>query len=151
MGNGSSNSDGSGGDQIITHREEENWTNERHLDFLSSMEDTFVKNLLESHRFAAGNHHRRCNRRRSADGHVLHRLENLRLDRYVPDCSESTRDLHSTKNTSRSVQVWDLVSRSGRRHNKERPTTTHPYKISHDQVVPQVEDNSGDKDGKERP
>ncbi|GFY83233.1 hypothetical protein Acr_03g0001190 [Actinidia rufa] len=45
------------------------WTNERHMHYLSSMEASFVRTMLEN------------------NGHVL------RLDRTLPDSSESTLDL----------------------------------------------------------
>ena len=111
MGNGNhSDQDSSGGVEDQRDESEFNyWTNERHLDFLSSMEETFVRNMMESHthhrmlinaaphRGAAHHHH---HRRRHH--HLVHRLENLRLDRYVPDISESTLDLQTAKNSSRS-------------------------------------------------
>lgn len=161
MGSGNDSDQGSsGGGGVEDQRDESGcnyWTNERHLSFLSSMEETFVRNMMESHTHrmlinaaadggAAHHHHRR---RRHHHHHLVHRLESPRLDRYVPDISESTLDLQTAKNSSRSVRISDQVGRSGRRH-RERPPTSHPYKISLDQVVPHAGDNAGDKDEKER-
>lgn len=51
------------------------WTNEKHLQFLSSVEASFVRTMLD------GN-----------GGNCL-----LRLDRYIPDSSESTQDCLKSK------------------------------------------------------
>lgn len=58
-------------DPLLVNNQTEPWTNEKHLHFLNSMEATFVRTMLENN----GRH--------------------LRLDRYLPDSSESTLDLKS--------------------------------------------------------
>lgn len=150
MGSGNDSDQGSSSGGVEDQRDESGcnyWTNERHLNFLSSMEETFVRNMMESHTHrmlinAAANggsthhHHRRGHR------HLVHRLESPRLDRYVPDISESTLDLQAAKNSSRSVKMSNQGSRSGRWH-RERPPAPHPYKISLDQVVPHAEGKAG--------
>jgi hypothetical protein len=56
-----------------SNKTEHNWTNEEHLHFLQSMEASFVRTMLEN------------------NGPLL------RLDRYLPDSSESTLDLKSQR------------------------------------------------------
>ena len=53
------------------------WTNEKHSNFLRVMEARFVRNMLE---------------KSIINNNVAH-LTNSRLDRFVPDMSESTLDL----------------------------------------------------------
>ncbi|KAL4557107.1 hypothetical protein LXL04_035277 [Taraxacum kok-saghyz] len=55
------------------------WTNERHLHFLKSVEDSFVRTILEN-----------------GDRRVL-----LRMDRYLPDSCESTLNSKTTTSTKR--------------------------------------------------
>ncbi|CAO2821154.1 unnamed protein product [Amaranthus hypochondriacus] len=80
------------------------WTNQKHSNFLRVMEARFVRNMQLENSF----------------------INDTRLDRFVPDMSESTLDLHKS----------DRVKRSCNRQ-KDRPTI-RPYKMSHDQVVPQL-------------
>ncbi|GAB4858230.1 hypothetical protein Ancab_009627 [Ancistrocladus abbreviatus] len=82
------------------------WTNEKHRKFLSLMEATFVKTMLE----------------RSSDGYGGHRRL-LRLDRYVPDVSESTLDSKALKR--RNNYFAEGVDGSNRGSSKKgRKTTT---------------------------
>uniref|UniRef100_A0A2P2KX08 Uncharacterized protein MANES_14G027400 n=1 Tax=Rhizophora mucronata TaxID=61149 RepID=A0A2P2KX08_RHIMU len=55
----------------VPNNQEEPWTNEKHVHFLNSMEASFVRTMLENN------------------------TRWLRLDRYLPDSSESTLDLKS--------------------------------------------------------
>ncbi|KAK4790177.1 hypothetical protein SAY86_017481 [Trapa natans] len=68
------------------------WTDEKHLKFLDSVEASFVRTML--HGNDSSNH-----------------LPLLRLDRYMPDSSESTRDLKSQrrKNLRPAVQPELMV------------------------------------------
>ncbi|KAH6783915.1 hypothetical protein C2S52_008874, partial [Perilla frutescens var. hirtella] len=69
------------------------WTNERHLNFLNSMEASFVQSMLEN----------------------IGRVPPL--DRYLPDTSDSTEDLG--KDTRRRPFVSDNVESSGGRTEKK--------------------------------
>ncbi|KAL6321288.1 hypothetical protein AAG906_016322 [Vitis piasezkii] len=99
------------------------WTNEKHVQFLNSMEASFVRAMIES------------------NGHPL-----PRLDRYLPDTSDSTLDLktHPTRRFSTPV---GSRARSDRGADKKasRPLSSQPYNSSQDQVVPQLESRAGDK------
>ncbi|KAL7107155.1 hypothetical protein ACP275_06G036200 [Erythranthe tilingii] len=65
------------------------WTNERHVDFLNSMEASFVQTMLENNgRFP-------------------------RLDRYLPDTADSTVDLGKERRRRHSAS--DIVEPSARR------------------------------------
>ncbi|KAH7841087.1 hypothetical protein Vadar_025430 [Vaccinium darrowii] len=98
------------------------WTNERHRDYLNSMEDSFVQTML-------GN-----------NGHHL-----LRLDRYIPDSSESTLDLKpeirrssssKRKSHSSTSDIDNPKTRTGMK--TRRPSSSQPHTSSQDQVVPQL-------------
>ncbi|XP_057249545.1 uncharacterized protein LOC104906476 isoform X1 [Beta vulgaris subsp. vulgaris] len=95
------------------------WTNEKHSNFLRLMEASFVRNLME----------RSSNNITKVTHHVT-----SRLDRFVPDISESTLDLHKSS---------DRVSRTCNRQKGRG--IIRPYKMSHDQVVPHLKDKVGDK------
>ncbi|KAL9258633.1 hypothetical protein AKJ16_DCAP18074 [Drosera capensis] len=106
---------GDGGD----HRSGSSWTNEKHMNYLTIMEATFVRNMLIGTTATA------------ASGRVV------RLDRYVPDVSESTLD--ATK-----------ISRARRQRRQELQqagSSKMAQTISQDQVVPQIEGKRGDKVG----
>ncbi|ESR35127.1 hypothetical protein CICLE_v10006265mg [Citrus x clementina] len=97
------------------------WTNEKHLHYLNAMEAAFVHKMLDNKR----------------------RLP--RLDRYLPDTSDSTLDLntHPTKKqatTSRSSagNKTGMDSRADKRLTRRR-RSNRPYTSSEDQVVPQIE------------
>ncbi|CAO2838880.1 unnamed protein product [Amaranthus hypochondriacus] len=99
------------------------WTNQKHSDFLRVMEKRFVRNMLKNTNQNTKNNH-----------NIVHHT-NSRLDRFVPDISESTLD--SARNSSDGV-------RGSSHRQKERPVI-RPYKISHDQVVPHLENKASDK------
>ncbi|KAJ7975685.1 CTP synthase [Quillaja saponaria] len=77
---------------IATRETPSIWTNEKHLDFLKTMESSFVRTMFENHsRF------------------------DLRLDRYLPDSSESTLDLKSHQQQRRRKHTsTDLMDPRGR-------------------------------------
>ncbi|TYH98225.1 hypothetical protein ES332_A12G294600v1 [Gossypium tomentosum] len=54
---------------LPSNNQNESWTDEKHVRFLNSMEAWFVRTMLENND-----------------------LYHLRLDRHLPDCSESTLD-----------------------------------------------------------
>ncbi|XP_021730115.1 myb-like protein D [Chenopodium quinoa] len=127
--NSNSNNNNNTSNVIISKKNKKNkkwmrlemqWTNEKHSDFLRLMEASFVRNLME--------------KSSNEDTTKI----NSRLDRFVPDISESTLDLHH-----RSAHSSDRVNRTCNRQ-KERGII-RPYKMTHDQVVPRVEDKAGDK------
>ncbi|XP_025013878.1 uncharacterized protein LOC8258270 isoform X2 [Ricinus communis] len=114
----------------------ESWTNEKHLHFLKSMEASFVRTMLENN------------------------ARILRLDRYLPDSSESTLDLKSQRPkkhaTSDHYNISGSRSRTNgrsdrrtRRLSSNRPSQRHAP--SQDQVVPQLENRSGDKEERDPP
>ncbi|XP_059629301.1 uncharacterized protein LOC132271824 [Cornus florida] len=86
------------------------WTNERHLKFLNSMEASFVRTMFEN------------------NGRPL------RLDRYMPDSSESTLDLK--KERPRRHSTSDIRESRARTDKKSRKRASQPY--TSDQVVPQL-------------
>ncbi|GAB2294047.1 hypothetical protein Dimus_028263 [Dionaea muscipula] len=103
-----------------------NWTNEKHLHFLSVMEATFVRNMLSIG--SGGN--------RSAGGGRI-----LRLDRYVPDISESTRDLKG-----RSSSDLTAIGRSKtRRRRREALHGLSNKSWDRDQVIPRIQVIEGDE------
>ncbi|XP_057526807.1 uncharacterized protein LOC130805961 [Amaranthus tricolor] len=99
------------------------WTNQRHSDFLRVMEKRFVRNMLKNINQNTRNNH-----------NIVHHT-NSRLDRFVPDISESTLD---------SAQNWSDRVRGSSNSQKER-LVIRPHKISHDQVVPHLENKASDK------
>uniref|UniRef100_A0A803R2U8 Uncharacterized protein n=1 Tax=Cannabis sativa TaxID=3483 RepID=A0A803R2U8_CANSA len=60
------------------------WTDEKHLEYLNSMEASFVRTLIGANNY----------KNRSL----------LRLDRHLPDTSDSTLDLKSQKSTSSNLK-----------------------------------------------
>ncbi|GAB4826376.1 hypothetical protein Ancab_009241 [Ancistrocladus abbreviatus] len=106
------------------------WTNEKHLNFLSLMETTFVKAMLESSNFRS---HRRL----------------PPLDRYVPDISESTLDSRALKRTNNHFADGVDLSNRKTRVSRQRRASLAPVNASQDQVVPQVHDTIGDKGEKD--
>ncbi|KAI3958380.1 hypothetical protein MKW98_011068, partial [Papaver atlanticum] len=81
------------------------WTNEKHVNFLNWMEDSFVRTMLIDHR-NNNNRYRNNGNNKNSDSRT-HQL--LPLDRFLPDSSESTRDL--------------------RRHHHNKITTTTKYSV----------------------
>ncbi|KAI5347022.1 PREDICTED: LOC109804371 [Prunus dulcis] len=95
------------------------WTDEKHLQFLNSMEASFVRAMFER---------------------KDHRL--LRLDRYLPDTSDSTLDLKTLNKTKKKGGRMD-----GGADKRLRRFSSQPFNASQDQVVPQFEMRAvGDKD-----
>ncbi|GAV72502.1 hypothetical protein CFOL_v3_15990 [Cephalotus follicularis] len=97
------------------------WTNEKHVHYLNSMEAAFVRTMFET-----------------KDCH-------LRLDRYIPDSFESTLDLKSRrqkKHTTSEIigSKAEMDARSDKRSRRRQ------HSASQDQVVPQLENRTGDKD-----
>ncbi|KAK1554180.1 hypothetical protein Q3G72_008938 [Acer saccharum] len=114
------------------------WTDERHLHFLKSMEASFVHTMLENNN--GGHRH-------------------LRLDRQLPDTSDSTLDLkkHRTINKhvypdadiiigSRNRSNCNIDSKADKKPRRHSSSSYRPYTSSHDQVVPLMEKRRGDKD-----
>ncbi|KAJ6688738.1 COLD REGULATED PROTEIN 27 [Salix koriyanagi] len=111
-----------------SNKTEHNWTNEEHLHFLKSMEASFVRTMLENN------------------------TPLLRLDRYLPDSSESTLDLKSQRKKKHGTP--DIVGpsrtrmegRVDKRSTRRFPSSHKHYDPSQDQVVPQADIRTNDKD-----
>ncbi|KAL4346973.1 hypothetical protein GQ457_17G025410 [Hibiscus cannabinus] len=115
----------------------ESWTEEKHVHFLNSMEAWFVRTMF------------RNNRR-----------YNLRLDRRLPDSSESTLGCkhHDVPTTKRHASSADSIGTTRSRmkvkadkRTKRPPPPSPPRSQPHDysaqdQVVPQVGTGTEDKD-----
>ncbi|KAA8533748.1 hypothetical protein F0562_031265 [Nyssa sinensis] len=99
------------------------WTNERHVHYLNSMEASFVQAMFEK------------------NGRLL------RLDRYLPDSSESTLDLK--KERRRRYSTSDIME--SKSDKKTRRLRSQPYISTQDQVVPQLGNRTGDKDERDDP
>ncbi|XP_022737457.1 uncharacterized protein LOC111290420 isoform X2 [Durio zibethinus] len=105
-------------DSHVPSNPNESWTDEKHVHFLNSMEAWFVRTMLENN-----------------DRY------NLRLDRYLPDSSESTLDckqnIHIRKKHATSVDFIG-TSRSkmkGRPGKRSRRPPAQPHDSSQDQVL----------------
>ncbi|KAB2016849.1 hypothetical protein ERO13_D08G111600v2 [Gossypium hirsutum] len=98
----------------------EAWTEEKHVHFLNSMEAWFVRTMLQSN-----------------DRY------NLRLDRHLPDSSDSTLDCKPRTKHSTSVAVH-FIGKTRSKMKKSRPVkrsmrpSSQPHDSSQDQVVPQL-------------
>ncbi|KAF7133484.1 hypothetical protein RHSIM_Rhsim09G0197400 [Rhododendron simsii] len=90
------------------------WTNERHMDYLNSMEVSFVQTMLKN------------------NGSLL------RLDRYVPDSSESTLDLKLPERRRRrrhsSSSDIHIPYPKTRTDMKTKRPSSQPHTSSQDQV-----------------
>ncbi|XP_015878048.1 uncharacterized protein LOC107414449 [Ziziphus jujuba] len=112
--------------------ENEPWTDEKHANFLSSMEASFVQAMF-------GN-----------NGGLV-----LRLDRHLPDSSDSTLDSKPQRNKKHGIS--DLICKRSRRDGRtgkrtRRVMPSQPLNSSEDQVVPQFENRRlGDKDEEREP
>ncbi|XVF09830.1 hypothetical protein REPUB_Repub07fG0130400 [Reevesia pubescens] len=122
-------------DSHVPSNRNESWTDEKHVHFLNSMEAWFVRTMLENN-----------------DRY------NLRLDRHLPDSSESTldckRNIQTRKRHAISVDfIGTTRSKINGRPDKRsrRPLRSQSYDSSQDQVVPQIENRTGDKDKKDLP
>ncbi|XP_030443918.2 uncharacterized protein LOC115666313 [Syzygium oleosum] len=105
----------------------ETWTDEKHFRFLSSVEASFVRDVFG-------------NKNGGGDGGG-----GLRLDRYLPDSSESTQDLQSQRRkkstTSSSDGVGARPRSDGRQDKRSHKVSSQSNRdSSHDQVVPQLAD-----------
>ncbi|KAK2367018.1 hypothetical protein QL285_080338 [Trifolium repens] len=111
------------------------WTDEKHVNYLNTMEASFVRKMFENKNCcccsSSSNHNRMIPT-------IDHHRQILRLDRNLPDSSESTLDLkpHQRRRTRKYHAPSDLMSPKMRR---TRRRTSQPFNSSHDQVVPQVE------------
>ncbi|EXC15960.1 hypothetical protein L484_015763 [Morus notabilis] len=113
----------------------ESWTDEKHLQYLTSIEASFVRTMLENH-----------------NGRLP-----LRLDRYLPDTSDSTLDLKPHQRTRfKHGTNSDCMGPRGRMESiaekrSRRIRSSQPLNSSRDQVVPQLEIRTvGDKDEKDQ-
>ncbi|KAL7183839.1 hypothetical protein ACSBR2_026088 [Camellia fascicularis] len=104
-------------------RTEYSWTNERHMHYLNSMEASFVRTMLQNNN--------------NNNAHLL-----PRLDRYLPDTSESTLDLKSDRRRRHSTS--DIPDARTRTHKKSGKLSSQPHTSSQDQVVPQLENGTAD-------
>ncbi|XP_022774215.1 uncharacterized protein LOC111316517 isoform X2 [Durio zibethinus] len=116
-------------DSHVPRNRNESWTDEKHVHFLNSMEAWFVRTMLENN-----------------DRY------NLRLDRHLPDSSDSTLDCKYNIQTRKKHATSDFIvsTRSnvtGRPDKRSRRTSSHDS--SQDQVVPQIENRTGDNDEKD--
>ncbi|CAN6569411.1 unnamed protein product [Malus baccata var. baccata] len=93
------------------------WTNEKHVKFLNSMEESFVRAMFEKKK-----DHRRP----------------PRLDRYFPDTSDSTLDLKTSSRISKNHNSSQDGRMGGRCHKRSRMLSSQPSIASQDQVVPQI-------------
>ncbi|XP_041006640.1 uncharacterized protein LOC121251444 isoform X2 [Juglans microcarpa x Juglans regia] len=102
------------------------WTNEKHVRFLNTMEATFVRSMFESN-----------------DRNVL------RLDRHLPDSSESTLDSKAQRRDKHATSGGGSRKDSTRADKRPRArVSSRPCNPSKDQVVPQLESKTdGDQDG----
>ncbi|XP_044504991.1 uncharacterized protein LOC123225174 [Mangifera indica] len=99
------------------------WTNEKHVNFLNSMEASFVRTMLENN------------------------THFLPLDRYLPDTSESTVDLKTHRRKKKATTVDDnKVGPRAAGSNSRRRNSYHPHTSSQDQVVPQLGNRRDDTD-----
>ncbi|KAI3933905.1 hypothetical protein MKX01_028231 [Papaver californicum] len=73
------------------------WTNEKHVHFLNRMEDCFVRTMLD--------HHRHKNNQSNSHTHQL-----LPLDRFLPDGSDSTRDLRRHNKITAAITTTNKFS-----------------------------------------
>ncbi|XP_027359475.1 uncharacterized protein LOC113868108 [Abrus precatorius] len=94
------------------------WTDEKHVQFLNTMEASFVRTMLENK--CVSSHHRYF----------------LPLDRHLPDTSESTLDLKPRRRTRKYHAPSDSMGPTARR---TRRRSFQLCNSSQDQVVPQVE------------
>ncbi|CAL5185290.1 unnamed protein product [Lathyrus oleraceus] len=101
------------------------WTDQKHVNYLNTMEAIFVRTMFQN-KTSFSNHNRPI----------------LRLDRHLPDTSESTLDLkpHNRSHTRKyHAPSSDLIGPTTRR---TRRRTSQPFNSSQDQVVPHVDNES---------
>ncbi|CAN6564970.1 unnamed protein product [Malus baccata var. baccata] len=109
------------------------WTNEKHVKFLNSMEESFVRAMLEKKKNNKDHRHP------------------PRLDRYLPDTSDSTLDLKTSSRITKNRNSLQGGRMGGRCEKRSRTVSSQPSNASQDQVVPQIEiRTAGDKDEMEQ-
>ncbi|XP_022734756.1 uncharacterized protein LOC111288218 isoform X2 [Durio zibethinus] len=112
-------------DTHVPRNRNESWTDEKHVHFLNSMEAWFVRTML-------GNKYR----------------YNLRLDPHLPDSSESTLDYKQNIQIRKKHATSDFIgttrSKMKGTPNKCSRRPSQPPDSSQDQVVPQIENRTGD-------
>ncbi|KAM7499633.1 hypothetical protein LguiA_024047 [Lonicera macranthoides] len=96
------------------------WTNERHFHFLNSMEDSFVRTMLQNNT----------------------KICLPPLDRYLPDTCDSTVDLQKERRRRHSAS--DILDQRAKKDKKTRKLLSLSYVSREDQVVPQVENGRVD-------
>ncbi|XP_039029025.1 uncharacterized protein LOC120163083 [Hibiscus syriacus] len=112
---------------VPSNPNEESWTEEKHVNFLNSMEAWFVCTMLDSNdRF------------------------NLRLDRQLPDTSDSTLNCKHNAPTTRNhtTSRFTGTNRCKMKVRPDRRSSSNPLASSQDQVVPQIETRREDKEEK---
>ncbi|XP_025620146.1 uncharacterized protein LOC130950961 isoform X2 [Arachis stenosperma] len=111
------------------------WTEERHVHFLNTMEASFVRTMLH----------------RNGGDYYSGRWQLLRLDRHLPDSSESTLDSEESRNSKMKKKHEGSPSgprsRTEKRRSMRRRRRSSQLHISsmEEQVVPEIE-NGGAED-----
>ncbi|XP_020986825.1 uncharacterized protein LOC107466905 isoform X3 [Arachis duranensis] len=111
------------------------WTEERHVHFLNTMEASFVRTMLH----------------RNGGDYYSGRWQLLRLDRHLPDSSESTLDSEESRNSKmkkkHEASPSGPRSRTEKRRSMRRRRRSSQLHISsmEEQVVPEIE-NGGAED-----
>ncbi|XP_015941398.1 uncharacterized protein LOC107466905 isoform X1 [Arachis duranensis] len=116
------------------------WTEERHVHFLNTMEASFVRTMLH----------------RNGGDYYSGRWQLLRLDRHLPDSSESTLDSEESRNSKMKKKheaspsdslLTGPRSRTEKRRSMRRRRRSSQLHISsmEEQVVPEIE-NGGAED-----
>ncbi|KAM1024916.1 hypothetical protein FF1_038079 [Malus domestica] len=88
------------------------WTNEKHVEFLNSMEESFVRAMFEKKK-----DHRHPSR----------------LDRYFPNTSDSTLDLKTNSRISKNHNSSQGGRMGGRCHKRSRMLSSQPSIASQNQ------------------
>ncbi|KAL4595211.1 hypothetical protein ACB092_12G074700 [Castanea dentata] len=106
----------------------ESWTNEKHFHFLNSMEASFVRTMFDNNNYYNND-------------------PILRLDRYLPDSSDSTLDLKKHRNKKLVYKgVGDMGNNVkgaraklyGKTDKRARRVSSQPSIPPQDQVVPHL-------------
>ncbi|XP_012440194.1 uncharacterized protein LOC105765560 [Gossypium raimondii] len=119
------------------NNQNESWTDEKHVRFLNSMEAWFVRTMLENND-----------------------LYHLRLDRHLPDSSESTLDCkrHNVQSRRKHASSDSIITTRSKmkvktdKRSKRPSSSSQPqrYDSSEDQVVPEIINRTDDEDGEKR-
>ncbi|KAK4571688.1 hypothetical protein RGQ29_030200 [Quercus rubra] len=122
------------------------WTNEKHFHFLNSMEASFVRTMFDN------------NNNNNNNNYFYNNNDPiLRLDRYLPDSSDSTLDLKKHRNKKLVKQGVGYMGNNvkgaraklyGKTDKRTRRVSSQPSIPPQDQVVPHLESRrtGGDKD-----